>query len=54
MASEDDQERQKCIMTLKNLTLSGLSVGWVVKMISNSPPDENKWLDEVKRSLQNY
>ena len=32
MLSEDDQDRAKYIMTLKNETLSSVSVGWVVKI----------------------
>ena len=30
MLSEDDQERSKYIMTLKEKTLSSVSVGWCV------------------------
>ena len=30
--SEDNQERSKYIMILKNKTLSSVSVGWVVKI----------------------
>ena len=32
MSSEDDQDRSKYIMTIKNKTLSSVSVGWEVKI----------------------
>ena len=34
MSSTDDQERSKYIMTLKNKTLSNVSVGWVMAKIN--------------------